>query len=318
METLVAAVVVTYNRKELLGKCLSTLLAQSRKVDQIFVVDNASTDGTQEYLRSQGYLNDPTIQHVRLSHNGGGAGGFYAGMRQAFEAGFDWLWLMDDDGFPAAACLENQLKAQDVLDIIGAPVVQIDHPDQLTWTLIQYDQQGYFSPRQRINSLEQLADHAQDNIYFGYGIFFNAILIHRSVIERIGLVNPQFVIRGDEFEYFLRSRQAGCKLGTQIQARYYHPLQPFQANEWKFFYTFRNLFYNYTQYASVTYPQLILWVYLSYNFFKYLSKSPSFNWRYLAHVLNALRLATQGKLLPYAYGPGPRPLPVTASHTAEP
>jgi rhamnopyranosyl-N-acetylglucosaminyl-diphospho-decaprenol beta-1,3/1,4-galactofuranosyltransferase len=307
MKPTVAAVVVTYNRKDLLTRCLTTLLGQSRPVDRIFVIDNASTDGTEEHLRSHHYLDHPTVEYVRLNHNGGGAGGFHAGMQRAFAAGYDWLWLMDDDGYAAPDCLEHQLKAQDALDIIGVKVVQTDDPSQLTWTLIRYDQNGYFSPRQRIHTFDELARHAEDNIYVGYGIFFNAIMIHRRVVEQIGLVNPQFVIRGDEFEYFLRSRQAGFKIGTQIQATYYHPLQPFQANEWKFFYTFRNLFYNYTQYASVTYPQPILSIYLAYNFAKYLAKSPSFNWRYLAHVLNALRLATQGKLLSYRYGPGPRP-----------
>ena len=304
----VAAIIVTYNRKELLERCLSSILTQSRAVDQIFVIDNASTDGTQEHLQVKGYLQNKTIKYVKLHHNGGGAGGFHEGMKQGFDAGFDWLWLMDDDGYPAPDCLEKQLTAQNTLDIIGAKVVQTDNPDALTWSLICYDKQGYFSPRKRIKTLAELIKHSENNIYFGYGLFFNAIMIHRSVIEQIGLVNEQLVIRGDEFEYFLRSRQAGLKIGTQIQATYYHPFQPFHINDWKFFYTFRNLFYNYTQFPTVTYPSLLRWLYLIYNFLKYLSQSPSFHWRYLFHVLKAVGLATQGKLLPYKLGNSPTPL----------
>lgn len=308
MTATIATIVVTYNRKELLTTCLNTLSKQSRTVDKIFVIDNASTDGTLTYLQEQGYLDQQNVEYIQLSHNSGGAGGFHQGMKRAFEAGYDWLWLMDDDGYAAQDCLENQLKAGQSLDIIGAKVVQIDDPSQLTWTLICYDKNFYFSPRKRIKTIQELENHSKNNIYHGYGAFFNAILIHRKVVEKIGLVNPNFVIRGDEFEYFLRSRQAGFRLGTQIQATYYHPLQPFQINEWKFFYAFRNLFYNYTQYSSITYPQPILFIYLCFNFIKYLCQSPSFNWRYLTHLFHALWLAIHGQLLPYNFGSGPRPL----------
>lgn len=308
MTITVAAIVVTYNRKDLLRRCLSNLLTQTRPVDRIFIVDNASTDGTQEYLQTAGYFQNQTVEYVKLNHNGGGAGGFHEGMKRGFEAGFDWLWLMDDDGYPDPDCLKNQLNAQNTLDIIGAKVVQPENPNKLTWTLICYDQRGYLSPRKRIKTLEELIHHSEHNIYFGYGLFFNAILINRSAIERIGFVNEKLVIRGDEFEYFLRSRLAALKIGTQIQATYYHPFQAFHLNDWKFFYAFRNLFYNYTQFPTVTYPKPIRWLYLIYNFCKYLSQSPSFQWRYLFHLLKAVGLATQGKLLPYKLGGAPKPL----------
>jgi rhamnopyranosyl-N-acetylglucosaminyl-diphospho-decaprenol beta-1,3/1,4-galactofuranosyltransferase len=49
----VAAVVVTYNRKELLRQCLGGILAQTRPVDAIYVVDNASTDGTDQMIAAE-------------------------------------------------------------------------------------------------------------------------------------------------------------------------------------------------------------------------------------------------------------------------
>ena len=47
----VAAVVVTYNRKQLLKECIEALLAQKAKHLRIFIIDNASTDGTEEYVK---------------------------------------------------------------------------------------------------------------------------------------------------------------------------------------------------------------------------------------------------------------------------
>src|SRR5260221_2165012 len=104
----VAAVVVTYNRKELLARCLEAIRAQSRPCERVFIVDNASTDGTPEYLAAAALMGD-SIQYIRLPANSGSAGGFHEGMRRAYESGYDWLWLMDDDGCPAPDRLEDLL-----------------------------------------------------------------------------------------------------------------------------------------------------------------------------------------------------------------
>ena len=101
-------------------ECLDSLLGQSRPPDAVFIVDNHSTDGTYDHLLGRGLISAVgdsqgigrtvrsvpvpghgdrrlDVHYVRLSENSGGAGGFHEGMKQAIEAGFDWLWLMDDD-----------------------------------------------------------------------------------------------------------------------------------------------------------------------------------------------------------------------------
>ena len=46
----VSAVVVTYNRKEELARCIKAVLGQIFPVSDLLIVDNASTDGTTGYL----------------------------------------------------------------------------------------------------------------------------------------------------------------------------------------------------------------------------------------------------------------------------
>ena len=70
----VCAVLVTFNRKTLLRTCLNSLLKQTRPIDQILIVDNASSDGTPELLREE----FPQLPLLRLDRNTGGAGGFSA------------------------------------------------------------------------------------------------------------------------------------------------------------------------------------------------------------------------------------------------
>jgi rhamnopyranosyl-N-acetylglucosaminyl-diphospho-decaprenol beta-1,3/1,4-galactofuranosyltransferase len=130
----VCAVVVTYNRKNLLLECLEALRKQTRPIQGIYLIDNASTDGTPELLLKKGYIKELPpkdlvepwekefeienltgvqlikLYYVRMHKNTGGAGGFYEGVKRAYEKGYDWLWLMDDDAEPSLNALENMLK----------------------------------------------------------------------------------------------------------------------------------------------------------------------------------------------------------------
>ena len=76
---MIAAVIVTYNRKKLLGENIRMLLKQTKLVDKIFIVDNCSTDGTAEYLQENGWKESKRFIYIKTESNIGGAGGFYTG-----------------------------------------------------------------------------------------------------------------------------------------------------------------------------------------------------------------------------------------------
>ena len=110
----VAALIVTYNRKEELIRCLRAVLRQSHRPEVVILVDNASSDGTTDRLAEEGWITGTDwtagILHragramgaalylLRNAANTGGAGGFSAGMRAAESLPWDFLWMMDDDG----------------------------------------------------------------------------------------------------------------------------------------------------------------------------------------------------------------------------
>lgn len=101
----VAAVVVTYNRKDLLAENIEALLSQSRsEILDIVIIDNASTDGTGPMVGK--YKNIECIKYVNTGTNLGGAGGFQYGIRYVAEHGYDYVWVMDDDCIPTDTALE--------------------------------------------------------------------------------------------------------------------------------------------------------------------------------------------------------------------
>jgi rhamnopyranosyl-N-acetylglucosaminyl-diphospho-decaprenol beta-1,3/1,4-galactofuranosyltransferase len=102
----VIAVVPTYNRKALLVECLKAIFSQTVPVAGVVVVDNASSDGTDELLRKRGLLADPRVDYLRCKANGGSSGGYHEGVKRAYLTKADWIWLMDDDAIPTPDALE--------------------------------------------------------------------------------------------------------------------------------------------------------------------------------------------------------------------
>ena len=221
----ICGVVVTYNRKEVLRGCLDALLAQTHPVDRIIVVDNASTDGTGEFLATHGYDLSRHIEHLLLPENVGGAGGFHAGFERALTLQPEWIWAMDDDGLAHSECLQRLLDAPAAAGPFRGPTVlvreQMDDPgnDKLAFEGGAVTPHGVLPLRTR-GDLEALA---VDGVVTGYACVFNGVLIRRDAAQRIGLPDKKFFIWGDEWDYVFRAREAGIPLTTIIAALYWHP-----------------------------------------------------------------------------------------------
>ena len=113
MKSNICAIVVTYNRKELLRECIEALLA-SREPSDILIVDNYSTDGTKEVCDAfLSEVNNKTdILYYNTGANLGGAGGFNLGLKKAYEIGYEFFWLMDDDTIVEENTLTELFLAQ--------------------------------------------------------------------------------------------------------------------------------------------------------------------------------------------------------------
>jgi rhamnopyranosyl-N-acetylglucosaminyl-diphospho-decaprenol beta-1,3/1,4-galactofuranosyltransferase len=245
----VTAIIVTYNRCELLRRCLGALLAQTVRIEHIIVVDNASNDGTSDMLRDE----FPLISHVAMEFNLGGAGGFYVGMKLALQSDAQWLWLMDDDGFPEPSSLEILISAakKNNFDIVNPLVLQIDDEDKLSFALARLDS--------RAAIVQRFGDIVPGEINA-----FNGTLISRSAVEEIGLVKGEMFIWGDETEYVFRAKARGKQVGTVMAAIHRHPpvkkkyLIPLGGIFGKLIDTdparskimYRNMGYNYHSYAG--------------------------------------------------------------------
>jgi rhamnopyranosyl-N-acetylglucosaminyl-diphospho-decaprenol beta-1,3/1,4-galactofuranosyltransferase len=208
----ITALVVTYNRKVLLDRCLHALATQTRAPDRILVVDNASTDGTPEALAAAGWTTRPAFELLRLGDNTGGAGGFAAGIRHAVDAGAEWIWLMDDDALPmpdalAALCAE----ARDTGALYGSMAVA---GDRLSWPAFPY-------PGTAADAIERVP--ASNRVVDVQALPFLGVLVHRALVERIGIPDGGYFLAADDVEYCFRARAAGSHIWLVTASRIEHP-----------------------------------------------------------------------------------------------
>ncbi|MBF0343624.1 MAG: glycosyltransferase family 2 protein [Nitrospirae bacterium] len=216
----VCAIIVTYNRKHLLLECLEGLRRQNRPVEAVYVIDNSSADGTPQELLEAGFISEhpdedlqrpcelsssvlsadseKTIQliYIRMPGNVGATGGFHEGMRRAYDRGFSWFWLMDDDVEPMPHALQKMLSYSNIGQCI--------------------------QPTKRFLDGETFSDHAYFDLSFGKMAFlkesefsrfndfscknygtFEGMLISRDVVKEIGLPDARFFFIGDDFIYGL-------------------------------------------------------------------------------------------------------------------
>lgn len=193
----VAAVIVTFNRLDKLKTVISSIEAQTHAPTRLIIVDNASTDGTAEYLAK---LTSPLeLDVLSLSTNTGGAGGFSAGMRRGYELGADFVWIMDDDGYPEPDALERLIAGFDaarqqlgdgvpfacsVVKYIDGTICEMNNPVP-TWDW------------GRLLALGQNAVMVRQ-------CSFVSVLVPRWVLEKHGLPFKEYFIWFDDAEYTLR------------------------------------------------------------------------------------------------------------------
>lgn len=225
------AIVVTYNRKQLLSECIDALRNQTKSLDKILIVNNGSTDDTENWLR-----NEKNVEFI-TQNNCGSAGGFNRGIEWAYEQGYTWIWCMDDDGYPKNDAFENLLKGEDnkELRLLNCAVINKEDKKSFVWKTQNY----------------KTLDDVDCKLIKGIGHPFNGTLIHRKIVERVGVPQKRFFLWGDETEYYYRiTKKNAIPVYTVADSVHYHPATAFSikndwdyTSAWKMYFYVRNRFF---------------------------------------------------------------------------
>ena len=203
MQNKIATVIVTYNRKHLLSKCIQHILNQSVKEVDIIVIDNASTDGTKEMVKKE-FASFEQVKYKNTGSNIGGAGGFSFGIKWAVKHGYEYLWIMDDDTIPEQTALEELIKADKLLNgnygFLSSYVKWIDNsPCEMN------------VPKLDFNWGKDIAQQFDNYMIRLESASFVSMFVKSDVVKKVGLPIKEFFIWADDVEYSKRiSRQYPC------------------------------------------------------------------------------------------------------------
>ncbi|WP_375544134.1 glycosyltransferase [Leisingera caerulea] len=267
------AVVVTHNRLDKLKATLARLLdSPAGELAAVVVADNASSDGTAEWLAAQ---QDPRLDICTSATNRGGAGGFEMGMRRAMEHHApDWLAVMDDDGRPApgglaafhALAMHRQPAGAAGGGGWDAVAAAVYFPDGRICEMNRPSRNPFWHGREFLRTLfggGRSGFHVQPSDYEGAGMqidvtSFVGFFISAAAVRRIGYPDPELFIYGDDGLYTLGLTKSGGRIGFEPSVRFEHDLSTFQGKAegqgksdaaqrgrfvplWKAYYYHRNL-----------------------------------------------------------------------------
>ncbi|MBU7465879.1 glycosyltransferase family 2 protein [Lactiplantibacillus pentosus] len=292
----ICIVITTYNRLTLLKECINNILSFRSQVETIIVVNNNSSDGTEEYLSSLG----GEIIALNLSENIGGSGGFMKGIQYFYEnTQDDAVWILDDDTMlnesaltelqsAATSTKKFGFLASNVRWIDGTPaVMNIPGIDEKYWT-----------ENQNLVRLRRAT--------------FVSILVPRDVVGAVGYPIPDFFIWGDDTEYTQRiSREYPCyfvskscvmhKTGANFGAN----LMTDNAQRIpRYFYAYRNRVYNARAAGRKQYIRYLKLVF--FEIFKVCLRAPN-------HRLRRLNILLKGTIAGFSF----HPTVPKATHTVE-
>lgn len=197
-ENKVAVVVVTYNRKELLKECLEALSGQDDQNTEIIVVDNASSDGTEKYVRD--YYSE-IVKYYNTGKNLGGAGGFNYGMKKALETDCDYIWLMDDD------CIVNDTS---LIALLGEAEKLNNQFGFLSSRVLWTDGSPCNMNIQKKSYTSKVTPEDTEPVPLIMATFVS-FFMKAETVQKIGLPITEFFIWADDLEYSRRiSRKYPC------------------------------------------------------------------------------------------------------------
>jgi GT2 family glycosyltransferase len=196
---MISVVVVNWNGKPLLADCLASLRSQTFPEFEVLVVDNGSTDGSSDFVQEA----FPQFKLIQLNENRGFAGGNNAGIRQASG---EWIALINNDAVADPnwlSCLYRAVKDNVQVGLAASRVVltsgALDSAgDGMTIAGVPY-KRGH--------------GNAPDGIFLKPAEVFGAsgcgVLLRRSMLDRIGLLDEDFFCIYEDGDLNFRARLAG-------------------------------------------------------------------------------------------------------------
>ncbi len=254
----VAILVVNWNRKKDILNLLSALERLDYGRHEIFIVDNASTDGSVEAVMEL----YPGIKIIRNEINLGGTGGFNKGLQhilQEQDGKFEYVWLLDNDALVDALALRelvNVAELDKAIGIAGSKIMNPDNPDIIVEMGAFIDwKHGHVKPFMRnTGNREDLRDY--------YDVDYVAVcsaLVRTDALKRVGCMDERYFIFWDDMDWGITFKRHGYRVVAVNRSVVYHPaFTEKNKTAASYYYARRNPLLTFSKHAGIFYRVLSL------------------------------------------------------------
>jgi hypothetical protein len=213
----IAVLILNWNGREIISQCLDSLKNVSHPHFDVIIVDNNSSDGSQEYLSSH----YPYVHVIYNKENLGFPEGNNVGIRWALKEGYEYVLLLNYDTTVEPDFLEKLIvvaESNPALGIVGPRIRYFSQPSKV------WSNGGYLDSR--TGRPFHITNH-QEN---GFGekargvdwISGCALLVKKGVIEKIGLLDPDYFFGTEDTDWCIRAKKAGFEIALVPDSVVYH------------------------------------------------------------------------------------------------
>lgn len=219
----IGIVICNYNKKDFVLECVQSVQESKVHNFDIYVVDNASTDGSVEALRET-YGNEITI--LANSENLGGSGGFNTGLRVVRDKGYDYFMCLDDDALVdenAIQVLYEYMETHPDVGMAGCRVYHRQMPDYIQQCGLLIDFEHCTA---KTIGADQLEDGSLPEVIECDTVATCAVMVRGSIIRDtdVGIMPEDNFIYWDDMEWGHRIHLAGYKVVTLAAAKALHQM----------------------------------------------------------------------------------------------
>lgn len=242
----IGIVVCNYNKKEDVLKCIESIFMQTMQDFDVYVVDNASEDGSVHALQS---AYSDRINIIVNPQNLGGSGGFNAGLRKVLENDYKYLMCVDNDVYfdkDAIGSLYRYLEEHEDVGVAGSLVYYMDTPKRI-WSF-----GGEINPERCVQ-----VDHYRNYIDDG-GIPDEmdctwvpacSLMAKAEAVRKAGIMPEENFIYYDDIEWGYKISQAGYRVVVLGASKVWHKCTgPSSMTTFHNYYTWRNRIKFYMRY----------------------------------------------------------------------
>ncbi len=213
----VITVILNTNRREDTLACLTSLNQSTYQNHKVIVLDNASNDGSVPAIRAA----FPTVQIIELEENRGYAGNNNVGIEAALVQQADWVFVLNEDTILDPNCLARLVEIGENdphIGVVGPMVYHHDEPDVIQSAGGQLG--AYWQNIHIAHNEKDVGQYPQPRpVDWISGC---AIMVRRSAIEQLGMLDDRFFYYWEETEWCLRISRGGWRVMHAPDAKLWH------------------------------------------------------------------------------------------------